>query len=85
VDLFYSFRWILSWMLGAYFALTIAVVIGRVAGALRRPGRTYDFARLSASYALVSFRLWPLRFEIVEIVLWLALLVLAWRAHAWIA
>lgn len=83
MDVFYSFRWILGCALGGYFVLTIVLAVSRLAGALRGSGRTQDFARLCASYAVVSIRVRPVSGELVEIAIWLAVLAFLWGAHGW--
>jgi hypothetical protein len=79
---FYWFRTALFVGLAAYYVLTLAGTVWHVAVLLYGSDPHRRLLRLYLSYQLLSFRLRPLASELLQIVLWSAILVLIWWLHS---
>ena len=81
-DLFIFFRTTLVIFLTTYAALMLGSVVGRLVSLFGGEDPQKQSLRLYVSYQLLTIRLTPVRGELLQIALWLALLVGIWRLHA---
>lgn len=78
---FYVFRTALFVALTAYTIVTMAGTAWHLARVLRGSDPRRRLLRVYLSYQLLSFRLKPLRTELLQIGFWFIVLMAIWYAH----
>lgn len=80
-DPFTLYRSVLFVALAAYYAITMGVAAWHVAVLLQGSDPRKRLLRAYLSYQAVSFRVRPLRSELLQILFWCTILALLWWLH----